>query len=361
MSDGTSNWTSYASVMLNAPVLSVPTFTINDASGNNNGRIDAGETADIDFGNLNNGHSATIAATGSTVCSGGMVTLNNTTDNVGVLSVGGTANGTFNLTADANTPMNHYVTFNYTVAAGAYTASRTQVVKVNMLVDDLESGDFNAFDWALSGTQPWVIDNSIKYEGNNSARSGTIGNSQTSTMQLARNVLVNDSIAFFKKISSEQDYDFLNFYIDGTLTGAWSGLNDWERVSFPVAAGTHTFQWDYVKDEIQTENADAVWVDFVELPASDAVTSVAENTIPQGKLSVYPNPANGNITLLVDTKTGKAATIQLYNGVGQIVMTETLPAGQKIYNTCVAGFATGLYTIVVRSEGSILTNRLLVK
>jgi hypothetical protein len=43
------------------------------------------------------------------------------------------------------------------------------------------------------------------------------------------------------------------------------------------------------------------------------------------------------------------------------VLTETIPAGQKIYNTNVAGYAAGLYTIVIRSEGTVLTNRLLVK
>lgn len=361
MNDGSNNWTAYASVMLNAPVLSVPTFTVNDAAGNNNGRIDAGETVDVTFGNLNSGHSATIAATGSLVCSGGMVTLNNTTDNVGVIPVTGNADGTFSLTADANTPVNHYITLGYDVDAGAYTAQRTQLVKVNMLVDDLESADFNSFDWEMSGTSPWVIDGSIKYEGDNSARSGTITESQTSTMELTLDVTQNDSIAFFKKISSEQDWDFLKFYIDGTEKGAWSGLVDWERVSYPVTAGSHTFRWDYVKDELQSENADAVWVDFVELPASNLSTSVTETQQPKGSLSVYPNPTNGEVTLLVDTKTNKAATLQVYNSVGQIVLTETIPAGQKIYNTNVAGYAAGLYTIVIRSEGTVLTNRLLVK
>jgi hypothetical protein len=99
----------------------------------------------------------------------------------------------------------------------------------------------------------------------------------------------------------------------------------------------------------------------VELPASNLSTSVAETQQPKGSLSVYPNPANGEVTILVDTKTNKAATLQVYNSVGQIVLTETIPAGQKIYNTNVAGYAAGLYTIVIRSEGTVLTNRLLVK
>jgi hypothetical protein len=360
MTSGSNTWTSYTNVMLNAPVLSVPTFSINDAAGNNNGRIDAGETVDVDFGNLNGGHSATVAATGSVVCSGGMVTLNNTTDNLGVLAVAGTANGTFNLTTDASTPVNHYVTFNYTVDAAGYTANRTQVVKVNMLVDDLESGDYDAFDWTLAGDVPWTIDNGIKYEGDYSSRSGTITDSQTSTMELTLDVTQNDSIAFFKKISCEQDWDFLEFYIDNTMAASWSGLSNWERVSFPVTTGSHTFRWDYTKDEYYAENDDAVWVDFVELPASNLGTSINEQK-PQGSLSVYPNPANGNITLLVDTKTGKAATLQVYNSLGQVVITETIPAGQKLYNTSVNGFATGLYTIVIRSEGTMLTERLMVK
>jgi hypothetical protein len=229
-----------------------------------------------------------------------------------------------------------------------------------MLVDDLESGDYDAFDWTLAGDVPWTIDNGIKYEGDYSSRSGTITDSQTSTMELTLDVTQNDSIAFFKKISCEQDWDFLEFYIDNTMAASWSGLSNWERVSFPVTTGSHTFRWDYTKDEYYAENDDAVWVDFVELPASNLGTSINEQK-PQGSLSVYPNPANGNITLLVDTKTGKAATLQVYNSLGQVVITETIPAGQKLYNTSVNGFATGLYTIVIRSEGTMLTERLMVK
>jgi hypothetical protein len=179
-------------------------------------------------------------------------------------------------------------------------------------------------------------------------------------MELTLDVTQNDSIAFFKKISCEQDWDFLEFYIDNTMAASWSGLSNWERVSFPVTTGSHTFRWDYTKDEYYAENDDAVWVDFVELPASNLGTSINEQK-PQGSLSVYPNPANGNITLLVDTKTGKAATLQVYNSLGQVVITETIPAGQKLYNTSVNGFATGLYTIVIRSEGTMLTERLMVK
>ncbi|UPT67899.1 MAG: C25 family cysteine peptidase [Sphingobacteriales bacterium JAD_PAG50586_3] len=360
MTSGSNTWTANTSVMLNAPVLSVPTFSINDAAGNNNGRIDAGETVDIEFGNLNNGHSATVAATGSLLCSGGMVTLNNTTDNLGIMQVAGTANGTFNLTTDPTTPQNHYVTFNYTVDAAGYTANRTQVVKVNMLVDDLESGGYNTFNWTLAGDVPWTIDNSIKYEGDYSSRSGTITDAQTSTMQLTLDVTQNDSIAFFRKTSCEQDWDFLKFYIDDIEFDAWSGVYNWGRVSYPISTGVHTFRWDYTKDEYYSENDDAVWVDFIELPANKVITSVNEQK-PQGSLSVYPNPANGDIALLVDTKTGKAATLQLYNSVGQVVLTETIPAGQKLYNTNVNGFAAGLYTIVIRSENTMLTERLVVK
>lgn len=361
MTDGVSTWTSFISLVVNAPVLSVPTFSINDVAGNNNGRIDAGETVELVYGNLNSGHSATTNASAGLVCIDNMVGVGNNTNNVGIIGIDATAAGTFSLTADADTPYNHYVTLNYTVIADAYTAQDTRTIKVNMLVDDLESGDYSAFDWVQDTNAPWVIDGTVTYEGNYSSRSGTITDNQASVMELSLNVLQNDSIAFFKKVSTEQDYDFLNFYIDGTIVGQWSGIQNWERVSFPVTVGQHTFRWEYFKDEIQSQNDDAVWVDFVELPASEAVTSVTENTAGAGKLMIYPNPANGNVTLLLDTQTGKASTLLLYNSLGQVVLTETIPANQMLYNTNINGFAAGLYTIAVRSHNTVLTQRLVIK
>lgn len=361
LTDGSHTWTSYVSVMLNAPVLQIPTVAIADPQGNNNGRVEAGETATISFTNLNSGHSATTNATVTVSCTDPFININNPSGTLNPLAISATGNAAFSFTADANTPVNHYVTFNYTITAGAYGAQLSKVEKINMLVEDLETGDYTAYNWLQAGNVPWTIDNAIKYEGSYSSRSGEITDGQSTIMELSLNVTANDSIAFFRRISSEQDWDFLRFYIDGVEKAGWSGVVDWERVSFPVTTGEHTFTWSYIKDEMASENEDAVWVDFIELPAHESTTAVNENNTANGKIVVYPNPASDDVTLLLDTKATEAATLNIYNALGQVVTSATLPAGQKLYNTNIGGYAHGIYTVVVRTGNSVLTSRLMVR
>ena len=52
-----------------------------------------------------------------------------------------------------------------------------------------------------------------------------------------------------------------------------SGEVPWTPVSFPVAAGAHTFKWVYAKDGTESAGADAAWIDSVLLPVVRANTS----------------------------------------------------------------------------------------
>lgn len=49
-SDGVNNWESYFTVKAQAPVIEFTNFTIADPSGNNNGKLDPGETATLTIG-----------------------------------------------------------------------------------------------------------------------------------------------------------------------------------------------------------------------------------------------------------------------------------------------------------------------
>jgi len=362
ITDGTNNWISNLNLMLNAPQLTIPTVAVAELQGNGNGRVEAGETATITYSNLNIGHADALLAQGLlyggdsyvTVTSANIISINNA-------AVGTPVDVMFTLSLAPNTPVNHYVPFEYTFSKGSYIATHNINLKVNRLIEDFASGDYNAFDWQSTQLIPWVVDGVTVYEGAYSSKSGDVSDSEMTIMQLSADVLVNDTIAFFRKVSSEEGYDFLSFYIDGSLAAQWSGELAWGRVSYPVTAGVHLFEWIYAKDDVYDSGEDAAWVDFIELPALKVVTAVAENSAAEGKLAVYPNPANGNVTLMLGSPLNQAATIAIYNSLGQLVLTETLPANQTLYNANISGFATGLYTVNVRSTNMVLTQRLVIK
>ncbi len=72
-------------------------------------------------------------------------------------------------------------------------------------------------------------------------------------------------LRFYWKVSSEANYGFLGFCIDGVLQDRISGLIDWHRMVYTIdEKGTHTFEWRYVKDESIDRDDDCCWVDKLE-------------------------------------------------------------------------------------------------
>jgi len=70
---------------------------------------------------------------------------------------------------------------------------------------------------------------------------------------------------FWWKVSSEENYDFLQFYIDGELQHQISGEVDWQEKSYIVSGqGSHTLKWRYYKDFCEDEGEDCGWVDYVQ-------------------------------------------------------------------------------------------------
>ena len=72
-------------------------------------------------------------------------------------------------------------------------------------------------------------------------------------------------ISFYRKVSSEFDYDFLKFYIDEKRKGKWSGEQEWSLEEYPISPGQHSFKWTYEKDSSVSDGSDCAWIDLIEL------------------------------------------------------------------------------------------------
>ena len=132
------------------------------------------------------------------------------------------------------------------------------------LFEGFETG-FNGLNWQRPGQHPWTLVLQ-GHTGYLSAKSGPIGNGQESTLQITLRC-TKGSVSFYRRVSSETDFDFFDFCIDGTRLGHWSGPLDWQKVTFPVAAGTRTFTWTYIKDQSSAEGEDAAWIDDITFPS----------------------------------------------------------------------------------------------
>lgn len=131
--------------------------------------------------------------------------------------------------------------------------------------DDFETGDFSKLPWIHGGSADWVIDSNVLnvYEGAYSARSGEISHSQGTSIEFTVDTTDYDIISFNYKVSSEADFDFLVFYIDGSPRASWSGKFDWGERSYNFSAGVHTFKWLYYKDGSGSSGSDCAWIDNI--------------------------------------------------------------------------------------------------
>ncbi|MFP4470620.1 MAG: T9SS type A sorting domain-containing protein, partial [Bacteroidales bacterium] len=137
-----------------------------------------------------------------------------------------------------------------------------------------EAGIFEQ-GWSFGGDADWTIDNTTAWDGVYSAKSGNIGDNQTTTMMYSMEVASAGVISFYRKVSSESGYDYLQFYIDNTLQDEWAGELDWQEVTYNVSAGTHTFKWVYEKDSYVSSGDDCGWIDFIIFPPAAAVNAQA--------------------------------------------------------------------------------------
>jgi hypothetical protein len=132
--------------------------------------------------------------------------------------------------------------------------------------EGFESGDFSHWTWFRRGNANWLVTNVNPGGGDYSAQSGSIGDNQSSTLSVTHTTGAG-TISFKRRVSSEDDFDFLRFYIDGgAAVGSWSGDQNWARSSYPVTAGTHTFTWTYSKDGSVSSGLDAAWIDDITFP-----------------------------------------------------------------------------------------------
>lgn len=138
--------------------------------------------------------------------------------------------------------------------------------------EGFETGTLTSLPWA-TGSPPanWATATDYMHTGSYSARSGAIGNSQTTYLQVTLNRGSAGNVSFYRKVSSESGYDKLRFYIDGVEKFNWSGNLDWASTSlYPVSAGSHVYRWEYTKDSSGSIGSDAAWIDDIVFPADES-------------------------------------------------------------------------------------------
>jgi hypothetical protein len=157
------------------------------------------------------------------------------------------------------------------------------------LWEDFETSTFTKYPWQLTGTANWQIASDYVMFGSKAACSGTIYNSQYTTLSITVDLPVASICSFYWKIDCETGYDGLMWLIDGDPIDGRSGNSgdNYYPATFGIAPGTHTISWIYTKDGSGSSGLDRVWVDGILITDYKLTQkSSFNNPIPSGVISL---------------------------------------------------------------------------
>ncbi len=295
---------SYFTMVALAPEVTIGDIIVNDPQGNNNHFLDPGENADIVIKYINISQFEAANPLSNLTSAQSFITIENPLVSLASLAPGQTDSATFHVSV-ASVPFGSAAQFTNHIEYSFQSTQKSFVETIGLIVEDWETATFTKFPWSFSGNSDWELDNATIWEGSYAARSKSILNNQSASLDVDYNVMFDDSISFYRKVSSELFHDGLSFYIDDMKVGFWTGNQNWKRMSYPVTAGPHTFRWEYSKDAVTASGQDAAWVDFIVFPPETRTMVFAGNNMNScANQAVQMNATATNYQSLLWTTSG---------------------------------------------------------
>lgn len=341
----------------NADVESAEIF-INDGE-NGNGILDAGDHALLWVTFKNSGGSRLESVIANMSCDEPELSIIQSQASVGYFDGNSTWDACFEIELSENAAPLMVLHLNLELtSANGYLFNETIPFITSLIVENFETNSFSLYDWQFPDI-PWIITTGEVYEGIYAARSGIISDSESSTISLDYEVTSDSEISFYHKVSSEGNYDYLIFSIDGQRKMAISGESEWEEASYRVTTGSHNFSWCYGKDYSVSNGSDCGWIDYILLPERKINTSITENQSVEINLSVFPNPAKDMVKLNIQTVDNETFKLYICDQMGRIVFDCPQNVGTSSFEINTSTFKPGVYNICVFTENQIIVKKLI--
>ncbi len=356
ITDNNNTWNLFINKIANAPKFEINNYTFTEITGNFNGIIEPGENIQFSINGKNIGNAAATNTIGTLNATTNGVTISNNNVNIGnvAANTNSIANYQINIPNSITSP--NIAVFNYTISSGAYQNQKQLFLEIGMSSEDFETGDLTKYQWQNTSNIPWVVIDSNSFEGAYCMKSGQINNNQSSILSVTLDILCEDSITFYRKISSEANYDELNFYVNDVLLGTWSGEENWERVSFPVSPGIQTFKWEYNKDFTTIFGLDCAWIDYIIFPPINNGVGISENKNEDLNCLLYPNPTNSNLNISYYNPQNQNINIMLFDINGKLIKIieddKYMQKGSNLITLNTNNLQSGLYYITIQTNNS---------
>ena len=332
-------WVSNFSIFGCAPEFTVNELTIDDSgSGNGDGILDPGETADVKVSTTNSGHADAPSTSATLATASEDLVINSSSFNFNTIQTGTTVEAVFNVTAAEDVTVGTPAIVDYSVSSGNYNNSQPLTVVIGEItVYLMEEGTFTLCIGEFFDTGG--LDGEYQSDENITC----------TFLPGTEDAMININ---FTSFNIEDNYDFMYIY-DGT------GVNAPQITGSPFSGSTSP------GEVVATNDEGAITIRFTSdymVNASgwaadiscNLATSVNDLSILEG-IKVFPNPATSK--LFVSSPTG--SEISLYNVLGEKV--KSLKANEGISSIDVSGLLEGLYIIQVKNGIKVSSKKVIVK
>jgi hypothetical protein len=262
---------------IHSPELQIISCMIDDKIlGNGDYIADPGETFDLVFKVQNRGSSNTS----------GQFSIVNPENDISILAPS-VKSGELRIGETTNLPVT--VKLSETAASGSFFSVLSTLdcdpfiikkefsFRVGRIRESFEASSFNVFPWINISAIPWTVTGTSSYEGSISARSGAISHNGSTALVLKTVYAKADSIKFCYRVSSETNYDYLSFRLNGTEVFKKSGEIPWTKKAIAVPAGLNKIEWIYKKDQSVSSGADCAWLDMIDFAVSGSVNYIQKD------------------------------------------------------------------------------------
>jgi hypothetical protein len=350
------NWVSNISLTINAPVVKIKDFLIDDSKYNNDGFIDPGETALLKIKVKNDGNAITpiLFANINKITGSSLLTVEKEIKNIiHPINPQEYTYAEFEVALDESEEREVFIGVDFTVEDNLldfYKDSNTI---------EFIAGPYPTFLMSETGIQTIELDKAYFYDSG--GENGNYSNyedytitfvPQTETMKLSANF-----INFNIEANSSCSYDKLRIY-DGnsassTLIGEYCGTNSPGLVKATNSEGALTFV--YNSDYSETRSG---WkAEIISEIEAEISTGISQSIIKE--LRIYPNPSSGIFNVEIPDLDNKQLTIKVYNILGSLIYTNKITGGEK-QQINMSNKAAGIYFLSIESDNAVVLNKNLI-
>jgi len=349
-------------VMLPKVVLRNYVTSVNNTQVEN---YSAGDDVLFNFSNQNTGHVVVTSGSVDLTCNYSGVQVMTNPMPISGLNVNQIVECAFNVRIADTVPDKAIVPLYYHTLYDGISHVDTVYIMVGSDFVTFENGDFTPFNWTMNN-YPWIVTTSSPHSGNYCARSaqGLPSNSK-SRMSITVSANSDTKLSYYRKVSSEANYDKFFLYVDGNKEDEASGDVPWTYVSKDIPAGTHIIRFSYEKDQSQASGSDCVWIDDILLPCTGIAviedtfdpTSVGVQEYTHARATVFPNPTSDRVIVKSESPVQRAVLFDLN---GRVVKAEVLN-GENRCEMFLGNIPAGFYLLQVTLDNQQIQNFKIIK